>query len=529
VFVNGPVFTAAPERPYVRAVAVTGGVISAVGFDRDVGDWIGPRTEVVDLRGRSLLPGFQDAHVHPVHGGLRRMRCDLEPAGGAVEALSTVAAHAEQAGEGWILGGGWHYEWFGGGSPSALELDRVTGARPAYLVVTDGHSAWANSRALELAGVAASTPDPPDGRIERLAGGRPQGTLHEGAMELVERVLPPDDPELTVQALLAGQEHLLSCGITAWQDAWVDAEIHEAYRAVAADGRLVGRAAGALFWERDESMVQLERLERMRGEGFGRYRPGTVKLMLDGVCENFTAAMKEPYLTSSGDPGRGMLFIDPDELPTIVVDLDRRGFQCHFHAIGDEAVSFALSAAEQARLDNGWTDGRHHIAHIQVVDPPDVARFARWGVVANAQPLWACNEPAMTELTIPVLGDPRSRHQYPFGSLLRSGATLAMGSDWPVSSADVLAQLAVAVTRLPPDGAAAEVFLPDERLPLVAALTAFTAGSAYVNHLDHVSGTIAGGKAADLVVLSGDVLESGAIGGTRVDMTMAAGAVVYER
>ena len=295
--------------------------------------------------------------------------------------------------------------------------------------------------------MTASTPDPPDGRIERLADGEPQGTLHEGAMTLVERVLPAETDAEAERALLRGQEHLLSFGITGWLDAWVDEPLHRAYLRVAERGDLVGSVVGALWWDREGDLDQIDRLLEWRRQTAPGYRPTVVKLMLDGVVENHTASMLEPYEQVGGT---GIDMIDPTELKEIVTRLDAVGFQCHFHAIGDAAVRHALDAVEAARMANGWADLRHSISHIQVIHPDDIGRFHRLGVIANMQPLWACDDGYQEGLTMPFLGSQRSGWQYPFASLVASGATLAAGSDWSVSTCDVMAQIHVATTRTPP-------------------------------------------------------------------------------
>jgi predicted amidohydrolase YtcJ len=257
-----------------------------------------------------------------------------------------------------------------------------------------------------------------------------------------------------------------------------------------------------------------------------------VKIMLDGVVENFTASMLEPYLDAEGRPtdNAGIPFVDPESLPGIVTRLDAEGFQVHFHAIGDRAVRNALDAAEAAITANGANDHRHHIAHIQVVHPDDVPRFARLGVVANAQALWACHEPQMDDLTIPFLGPDRSTHQYPFGSLLGAGARLAMGSDWSVSTPDPFPQMEVAITRVDPDDRDREPLLPEESIGVEDALTAFTRGSANVNHLDDRTGMLTPGMAADLVVVDRDIgsPDAGPIGEARALLTMVEGQVVHE-
>ncbi|MGF1666512.1 MAG: amidohydrolase [Acidimicrobiia bacterium] len=530
-FVNGAVFVADQARSWARAVAVTGGTISAVGSDRQVLDQVGLDTEVIDLAGRMLAPGFQDAHVHPALGGLQLLRCNLQATSTPEQAAAAIGRYADaNPDQAWVRGGGWRYAWYDRGCPSKELLDAIVPDRPAYLGVADGHSAWVNSAALAAAGIDASTPDPADGRIERLADGSPQGTLHEGAMHMLDHVMPANTLTDHQDALLAGQRYLFSHGVTAWQDAWVVPELHAAYRAIVADGRLKAAVRAALWWERGEGMEQIERHLELRSQPEGGYLPGTIKLMLDGVCENFTGALLDPYLDTHGHPtdNHGIDMIDPGALKEIVTRLDALGFQCHFHAIGDAAVRNALDAIEAARVANDWSDNRHHIAHIQLIDPADLPRFRRLGVTANAQPLWACNEDSVVELTNPFIGPERVPRMYPFGDLLRHGATLAMGSDWSVSTADVMAQISVAVERLIPEDRPSEPFLPEQRMTLTDGLMAFTAGSAYVNHLEADRGTLRPGSVADLVVLDANPFErTGRLWEVGVALTMVGGNVVH--
>ncbi|MQY34125.1 N-substituted formamide deformylase [Streptomyces sp. RB17] len=533
LFTGGPVLT--PGGRTATAVAVTGDRITAVGHD-ELRDLAGPGTQVVDLAGRLLLPGFQDAHVHPVPAGLELAQCDLSGRATAEETVAAVRAYAEARPEReWILGGGWSMEAFAGGTPTKELLDAVVPDRPVYLPNRDHHGAWVNSRALQLAGIGRDTPDPADGRIERDASGEPSGTLQEGAMRLVGRLTPPATPADRLAALLHAQRHLHALGVTAWQDALVGDFLGmddpaEAYRTAARDGSLTARVRGALWWDRERGAEQIPELVARRAESsHGRFRAGTVKLMLDGVAENGTAALLDPYLDRCGcaTANRGKSFIDPDQLPKYVTELDALGFQCHFHALGDRAVRDALNAIEAARAANGPSDTRPHLAHLQVVHPDDVPRFARLGATANIQPLWAAHEPQMDELTIPFLGSERAAWQYPFGALLRSGARLAAGSDWPVSSPDPLQGIHVAVNRVEPGGGG-PVFLPHERLGLADAVTAYTAGSAYVNHLDD-TGRVAVGALADLVVLDRDPFAGPpeAIAETAVALTYVGGERVY--
>jgi predicted amidohydrolase YtcJ len=550
VFTGGAVYTADPagrrvipagSGPPASAVAVRGDRIVAVGDAADVAitDLIGRRTEVVDLHGRALLPGFQDAHVHPAFAGVTMIGCSLIGAASLDEALARISAYADQhPDQEWIAGSGWRMEWFEHGTPDRELLDQVTGGRPAYLTNRDGHGAWANSRALKLAGVDAHTPDPPDGRIERSADGTPQGTLHEGAASLVGRHVPAITLDDQVRGLLLAQQHLHARGITAWQDAIVgeylgSADPLPAYLAAAAAGKLTARVRGALWWDRDRGADQLPDILARREQGqAGRFRANTVKIMQDGVAESFTAGMIEPYLDSCGcqTANRGLSHVDAEELRSYVTLLDAEGFQVHVHAIGDRAVREALDAIEAARDANGANDHRHHIAHLQVMQPSDIPRFAALGVTANMQALWAAHEPQMDELTIPFIGPERAARQYLFGDLLRSGARLAAGSDWAVSSANPLRAIHVAVNRRLQGsaGASAEPLLPAQSLSLAEALAAYTAGSAYVNHLDE-TGAIEVGRLADLVVLGRDPFEGppDEIASTAVDLTYVAGEQVY--
>jgi predicted amidohydrolase YtcJ len=544
VFVNGVVYTVDAVRRRARSVAVRGGRITGVGLDDDARDWIGPHTEVVDLHGRMLMPGFQDAHVHPVSGGLDLVLCDLHDLHAAdayVEAVvAYAAAHPDRA---WVLGGGWSLDTFSGGTPSKDLLDAAVPDRPVFLPNRDGHGAWVNSLALSLAGITRDTPDPADGRIERDAVGDPSGTLHEGAQLLVERIVPRATADEVYAGLLEGQAYLHSLGITAWQDAIVDsagwADNFDAYLTAAARGALTGRVIGALWWDRGRGLDQIEELDDLRKRGrAGRFRAGSVKIMQDGIVENFTAATLTPYLDADGNEtaNAGISFVDPQLLKEAVTELDARGFQVHVHALGDRAVRESLDAVQAARETNGPSDHRHHLAHLQIVHPEDLPRFRRLGVVANVQALWAAHEDQMDRLTIPFIGPDRAGWQYPFGSLVRSGAVLAMGSDWPVSTPDPLDQIHVAVNRVMPadylygDGSH-DTFVPTERIDLPAALAAFTMGSAFVNHLDNETGSIEAGKSADLAVVDRDLFESPVeeIGDARVDLTYVEGQLVFER
>lgn len=514
VFTGGAVFTGRGLPLGDHAVAVTDGRITAVVPSAEIDALVGAHTEVVDLQGGLLSPGFQDSHVHPTSGGVELLQCHLGGANGAEDAVRLIADYAEaNPGLPWILGGGWSMDHFPGGAPSRHLIDAVVPDRPVALFSRDHHSLWANTAALRAAGIDTGTPDPADGFIELDADGNPTGTLHEGAAELVHAVSPATGDELTYQGLLRGQEELLALGITGWQDAIVGnfgsiKNIGAAYERAVREGRLLARVRGAIWWQRDRGLEQVPEILEVRAVAAElgvpeRYALGSVKIMVDGIAENQTAAMKSAYRDCHGhDTGNtGLSFIDAAKLREYVAVLDAAGFQVHFHALGDRAVQEALDAVEAALEANGPTGLRHHLAHLQIVAKDDAERFADLGAVANLQPLWACHEDQLDELTLPFMPEGAESRHYPFGDLHRAGARLAAGSDWPVSSADPLQGMHVAVNRIAPGSARGPLGGAGQRLDLATAFAAYTSGAAYVNHREQDTGSIAPGYLADLAVV----------------------------
>ena len=546
VLAGGKIRTSAHPSGFVQALAIRDGVIAALGSDDEMRELTGRRTRVIDLRGRLALPAFGDAHVHPVSGGLESLRCNLLGLRTRHECLDTVADYcsALPAG-GWVLGGGWTMSAFPGGLPTAADLDAVTGGRPAFLPNRDHHSAWVNTAALRLAGIDADTPDPIDGRIERDESGQATGTLHDGAMRLVADRVPPTSPAELVAGLIAGQTHLHSLGITSFQDACVGAagelgmpDSFDAYLMAADYGMLSSHVVGALWWDRSRGLDQIDDLLARREQASdGQFRATTVKLMLDGVCETFTAAMSSPYLDRHGHSTghQGRLFIEPEVLREATQRLGAAGFQLHFHAIGDHAVSTALDVIEALPAAQRQA-ARHHLAHLQFITPRDMSRFSALGAVANFQPLWACAETQMEELTLPFVGPERAAWQYQIGALVRQGTRIAFGSDWPVSSADPLQEIHVAVNRVLSERLGrrgqpecTDPFQPEQAITVDAAIDAFTSGVAFVNHSEDVAGRLLPGLRADVTVLDQDLFAIPArdIGSTSVVMTVAGGTVVH--
>ena len=530
---NGAVYTMDAARSWARTVAVREGRIVHVGGDSLPSGLIGPETEVVDLAGGMLLPGFEDGHVHLLLGGVELGECTLYTLENAVAVLDSITACAAARPDGWLRGVGWELTAFPGANPSKAALDRIAPDRPAFMEAADGHSAWANSRALELARITRDTPDPPDGRIERdPRTGEPTGALRETAIDLVSRLLP----ERTDAELAAGLERALPLaaerGITTIMEALASESLLRAYASADRAGRLTLRVVVAADAEPDSTGV--EGVVRRLGEWRSQYttprvRPSTAKLFEDGVIESGTAALLEPYLDRKGDAGKPT-YSQP-VLDSLATALDRNGWQVHVHAIGDRAIRMTLDAFEHARLASGARDARHTITHLQLIDPADLPRFRQLGVVANFEPFWANGDEYLTRLAEPALGPKRSRWLYPIRSVAKEGAVVSAGSDWSVSSLAPLDGIQVAVTHRPTDAPDQPTWRPEEAVDLPTAIAMYTINAAYQNHLERETGSIEVGKLADLVVLERNLFDVPAdeLHAVRVMRTFLEGKTTYQR
>jgi predicted amidohydrolase YtcJ len=514
------------------AVAAGGGRILGIGSERDVRAWSGPTTTLVDAAGGLVMPGFNDAHMHLRDGAISLDRLDLfgvTTLDAVQEAIGGYAATRPE--QPWVVGRGWLYAAFPGGMPTREQLDAVVPDRPAYFECFDGHSGWANSRALEIAGVSAGSGDPPDGRIVRDADGRPTGALKERAVELVDRLVPmPDDAGMAslFERALRGAAAL---GITAVQDAWGRPEELRLLRGLAAGGSLPIRVRLALEmppWDGGTDFPhRLDELEALRAEepNGAHLRTGILKSFLDGVVEARTAYLLEPYpgTDTRGDPR----WTDGD-LGQAVATAHARGWQVELHAIGDAAVRQALDAFEALRPGEA-RDRRHRIEHIETIHPTDLSRFAPLGVVASMQPMHAVPDASQVDVWSATLDAAVAASGWRLRSLLRAGAVLAFGSDWPVVPIDPMLEIQAAVHRRTASGQPEGGWLPEEGISVADALRAATWGSAYAEHAERERGHLSPGAHADLIVLDRDLLDEGrdVIAGTRVTLTVVAGEVVH--
>jgi predicted amidohydrolase YtcJ len=532
VFRRADVYTMDAARSWASAVAVRNGRIVYVGSDSLPPGLIGPHTEVVDLRGRMVLPGFQDGHVHPISSGIELGECTLDDLTTAKALADSVRSCARSRSDRpWVRGGGWQLPVFKDANPSKQLLDQAVPDRPAILYAADGHSAWVNSKALEFAGITRQTADPPNGRIERdPRTNQPSGTLREDAIGLVARIVPPRTGQELAAGLDRAQKLANEYGITTIFSAATDEAGLGAYSQAEKKGALTLRVIAAIHLGDPLQDSMLPKLRELRARFAGpRVHPTAVKLFADGVIESRTAALLAPYLDRRGDSGTPVY--DPAALKDLAVALDRDGFGIHVHAIGDRAIRMALDAFAYARARNGAHDARHSITHLQLIDPDDVTRFRDLGVVANFQALWANGDEYLTELAEPALGPDRSRWQYPIASVVRSGAVVSGGSDWSVSSLNPLEAIETGVTHRPPGDTTQPPWNPIERVDLPTMLAMYTINAAYANHLERETGSIEVGKLADLIVLERNLFETPPeeIHSVRVLRTLLDGKTVYAR
>jgi predicted amidohydrolase YtcJ len=536
VFRNGWVYTVDERRSWAEALAIANGTIIFVGEDAGAEVFIGPDTEVIDLNGRMMLPGFFDSHVHLASGGLQELQCNLVGLRELDGVLAAVKSYVEAEGPnaaGWIRGAGWDSAFIQ--NPDKRWLDEIAPDRPIYLNCMDGHSAWVNSEALELAGITHRTPDPPAGRIERdPETGEPTGWLMDYAAQLIKDVMPKANLEEKIAGLQAGIALAHGFGITSVIEPGLDEEMIAPYVALADRGELNIRLRAALAptnWQPgafdDRIYDCVRRRDQYRRE---RIDVDSVKVYIDGVLEYGSAVLLEPYLVEEWNE-EAIPFYAQEQLNEYVTWLDEQGIQVHTHSIGDRGTRMVLDAYETARRVNGETGNRHQICHLQMIDSEDVARFAELNVMANFQPFWA-QEDVHKQWYREILGPERTdRTHFLLGSVHRSGGRLVGGSDWFVTSLNPLDAISVGVRRMDPELEEGPAFNADECVDLDTMIAAYTINGAYACHRENDLGSIEVGKLADLIVLDKNLFDIPEVDIARatVEMTLVEGVEVFRR
>ncbi len=504
-----------------------------MGSVREIDRYRGPHTRVIDAQGQLVLPGFTDCHIHFMEGSLGLLHVDLNGAATVGEIQKRVSAYAvAHPHEEWILGMGWTYPAFApSGMPDRRILDEVVLHRPVFLEAYDGHTSWANSKALAVAGITRETPDPPNGKIVRDEKGEATGALLEAAGGLVSKFAPKPTRDERLAALRKGLHEANRVGLVRVHSAGGDFEWLDLYDELRHNGELTVRQYIAYRLNPPElTPAAIEKAEQARRT----YRDdwiaaGAVKTMLDGVVEAHTAAMLTPY---SDDPTTsGKLFWDPAKYQQAIAELDRRGFQIFTHAIGDRAVRLALDAYEQAQTKNGTKDARPRVEHIETITAADIPRFGSLGAIASFQPLHAYPDDDTLKIWARNAGPDRAGRAWVWHSIETTGGRLAFGSDWPVVTLSPWPGAQNALTRQTTEGDPPGGWLPKERISLEATIKAYTLGAAIAGRREKSEGSLEAGKLADLIVLSQNLFEIPAnqTGKTEVVLTMVGGRVVYRR
>lgn len=536
VIVNGTVFTAEPgASPNAEAVAIRGNAILRVGTNAEITALAGPATETVDAHGGSVVPGFDDNHVHFVSASLGLDRVVLQDAETLADVAGTIREFAAaHPGQPWVLGRGWFYAPFPGGMPTRQQLDDAVPDRPAFMVAYDAHTGWANSKALELAGITRHTPNPPHGVVVKdPETGEPTGVLKEAAQALVSKVIPQPTRAETIDALRKGFKHVLQYGVTSIHNAYLNVEDFALYDELRKRGELTVRSYNALKIDPGFTEADADRFEAIRktyGDSDPFFRTGAVKIVADGVIETHTAEMLEPYANQAD---RGLPNFSDEELTRIITLMDKRGWQIFTHGIGDGAIRATLNAYEHAAEVNPAParGRRHRIEHVETIDAADIPRFATLGVIAAMHPFHANPSPNQLDVWAGNIGPERASRAWVWGSITKAGGRVSFGTDWAVVSVDPRFGLNMAVNRTTPKGEPAGGWLPGQKLSLADAIRDYTLHSAYAEFQEEHKGTLTPGKWADVVVFSKDLfaLPSDKLFDAVVDVTIVDGKVVYRR
>jgi predicted amidohydrolase YtcJ len=541
ILIQARIYTVNPQQPWAEALAIRDGKILAVGKEDEISQYRGTSTKVIDAKGRLVLPGFTDCHVHFMDGSFSLEQVNVESAKNLEQVQQQIGAYAKaHPNDAWVLGRGWSYPIFPpSGMPDKKQLDAVVPDRPAYIEGYDGHTWWANSKALAAAHITKATSDPPGGTIVRdPATGEPTGAIKEDAADaLVRRAFPVPSREKKLKALRAGLKQANELGITrvhvmggvnVGAGDVADADLLDELRR---NNELTVRFyLGYRFDPPEVTAHQLDEIEQARKRYHDDWiAAGGVKFFLDGVIETHTAAMLEPY--SNAPSLSGSLLWDPDKYKAFVAELDRRGIQIFTHAIGDRAIRLALDAYQNAATQNGTKDARHRVEHIEDPSAADIPRFGQLGVIASMQPLHAYPDDDTLKSWLPSVGPERATRAWPWRSIQAAGGVLAFGSDWPVVTLSPWPGLQNAVTRQTTDGEPQGGWIPSESISIADAVKGYTLNAAFAGHREKTEGSIELGKLADLIIVSQNVFEIDPhhLVDTKVIMTMVGGRVVYEQ
>lgn len=530
---HGKVYTLNTFKPWSEAVAVRGGKIIAVGTDYEIEKLRGEGTRVIDAAGRLVLPGFVDCHIHFLDGSLSLGRVNLEGAKNAAEIQQQLRDDAaKHPGTDWVLGRGWDYAMFGAAAlPDKKYLDEIFPDRPVFLEGYDGHTYWANSKALTMAGITKETPNPPNGIIVRdPQTGEATGALKEAAAGLVQKVIPKPTRGEKIAALRTGIAWANENGLTRVHSAGGDFEELPLFDEIRQHGDLTLRFYIAHFQDppelRDEDLAEINMArEKYHDEWIDT---NAVKFMVDGVIESRTAALLEPYTDDSSMKGK--LFWGPEKYKSAVAELDRLGFQIFTHAIGDYGVRTALDAYENAQRVNHTRDRRPRVEHIETISAPDIPRFGKLGGIASMQPLHSYPNEDTLNVWARNIGADRASRAWVWKSILDSGGRICFGSDWPVVTLNPWEGVQTAVTRQTREGTPEGGFVPSQRLTVAQAVEAYTLGAAFAGRREKTEGSLEAGKAADLIIVSQNIftVDPHQIGQTKVVLTMVGGRVVYQ-
>jgi hypothetical protein len=528
IFVNGKIWTVAPRRPWVEAVAVSNGKISAVGSNKEIRKMAGSRTKVNDLENGFVLPGFIDSHTHFMNGGFSLMSIQLRDAISKEEFVVRIAEKAKSLSKGeWILNGDWDHEQF---TPPELPrkewIDKVTPDNPVCINRLDGHMILANSLALKISGVTKITPVPAGGEIVKdPRTGEPTGILKDAAMDLVYGKIPPPSHEQNLRAAETALEHAAKMGVTSVHDMSGETGL-DVYQELLKNHKLTTRI---FFYVPITEVDLVTRLQFKTPFGNESLMFAGLKGFADGSLGSTTAYFFEPYTDDPRTSGLLHSQMFPEGIMEKRIQAaDKAGLQVAIHAIGDRANALILDIFEKTFVQSGARDRRFRIEHAQHLRPADIARFARLGVIASVQPYHAIDDGRWAEKRI---GKERAKHTYPFKSLLDGSVTLAFGSDWPVAPLDPIMGVYAAVTRRTLDGKNPGGWIPEQKISLEEAIKGFTLNGAYAEFAEDMKGSIEPGKLADLVVLDRNLfkIRPEEIQKAKVLMTILGGTIIYKR